>query len=145
VHQDIKNLNVQELKNGWKADYSSGPDASVEMEFHFSVRADSNPQCDVKAEDGTEISHSLVIELIVAEEVAPISRPSHATPTGAARVLRMNFNLPVTERSGLGVSWDEEQPPLYEHVPASPPGYGGTEEYTGPAIPDYVELETLRE
>jgi arrestin-related trafficking adapter 1 len=145
AHEDIKNLNIQELKTGWKADYTSGPDSSVEMEFPFSVWADSNPQCDVKAEDGTEISHSLVIELIVAEEVAPITKPSHATPTGAARVLRMNFNLPITERSGLGVSWDEEQPPLYENVPASPPGFGGTEEYTGPAIPDYDELETLRD
>lgn len=104
AHEDIKNLNIQELKTGWKADYTSGPDSSVEMEFPFSVWADSNPQCDVKAEDGTEISHSLVIELIVAEEVAPITKHSHATPTGAARVLRMNFNLPITERSGLGVS-----------------------------------------
>jgi hypothetical protein len=145
AHQDIKTLNMQELKSGWKADYSSGADASIEVEFPFSVRADSNPQCDVKAADGTETSHSLVIELIVAEEVAPISRASHATPTGAARVLRMNFNVPVTERSGMGVSWDEEQPPLYENVPASPPSYGGNEEYTGPAIPDYEELETLRE
>jgi arrestin-related trafficking adapter 1 len=144
VHQDVKILNTQELKNGWKADYASGAEGSVEMEFRFSIRADSKPQCDVKAADGTEISHSLVVEMIVAEEVAPITKPSHATPTGAARVLRMNFNVPVTERSGLGVSWDEEQPPLYENVPASPPGYGGTEEYTGPAIPDYEELETLR-
>lgn len=147
VHQDIKVLNIQELKSGWKADYYAGADASVEIEFPFSLRADSNPQSDVKAEDGTEISHSLTIELIVAEEVTPISRPSHATPTGAARVLRMNFNVPVTERGGLGVSWDEEQPPLYEDVPASPPGYGGTtvEDYTGPPIPDYEELETMRE
>ena len=45
------------------------------------------------------------------------------TPTGAARVLRMQFNLNVTERCGLGISWDEEMPPVYEDVPASPPGY----------------------
>lgn len=145
AHQDVKTLNIQELKSGWKADYSSGPDASIEVEFPISIRTDSHPQCDVKAEDGTEISHAIVIELIVVEEVAPISKPSQATPTGAARVLRMNFNLPVTERSGLGVSWDEEQPPLYENVPASPPKYGRTEEYVGAAIPDYEELETLRE
>jgi arrestin-related trafficking adapter 1 len=117
------------------------------MEFPFSVRADSRPQCDVKAGDGTEVSHTLVIEMIIAEEVAPIARPTHATSTGAARVLRMNFNIILTERSGMGVSWDEEQPPLYENVPESPPGYGRTEvsDYVGAPIPDYEELETLRD
>jgi arrestin-related trafficking adapter 1 len=133
------------MKTGWKADYSSGPDGSIELEFPFSIRADTHPICDVKAEDGTEISHSLVIELIVAEEVAPLRKPHQAQPTGAARVLRMNFNITVTERGGLGISWDEEQPPLYEDVPASPPRYGKSEEYTGAPIPDYEELEDLRE
>ena len=31
--------------------------------------------------------------------------------------------LILTERSGMGISWDEEMPPMYEDVPASPPGY----------------------
>ena len=144
AHQEVRTLNFDEMKTGWKADYNAGPDASVEVEFPFSMRADSQPICDVKAEDGTEISHTLTIELIVAEEVASLRKPYQSTPTGAARVLRMNFNITVTERSGLGISWDEEQPPLYENVPASPPGYGKTEEYTGAPIPDYEELEMIR-
>lgn len=44
----------------------------------------------------------------------------------------MHFNVVVSEREGLGISWDEEQPPLYEDVPASPPTYGQTEE-----LPEY--------
>lgn len=45
-------------------------------------------------------------------------------PTGAARVLRMQFKLPVTERSGLGIAWDDEVPPTYEDVNTlSPPTY----------------------
>ncbi|KGR16330.1 hypothetical protein MG3_01055 [Candida albicans P78048] len=45
-------------------------------------------------------------------------------PTGAARVLRMQFKLPVTERSGLGIAWDDEVPPTYEDVSTlSPPTY----------------------
>ncbi|KAI5951947.1 LDB19 [Candida jiufengensis] len=45
-------------------------------------------------------------------------------PTGAARVLRMQFKLPVTERSGLGIAWDDEVPPTYEDVRTlSPPNY----------------------
>ncbi|RCK63300.1 Protein LDB19 [Candida viswanathii] len=46
-------------------------------------------------------------------------------PTGAARVLRMQFKLPITERSGLGIAWDDEVPPTYEDVSnLSPPTYG---------------------
>lgn len=46
------------------------------------------------------------------------------TPSGAARVLRMQFKLPFTERSGLGIAWDDEVPPTYEDIRAlSPPTY----------------------
>ncbi|EMG49671.1 LDB19 Protein LDB19 [Candida maltosa Xu316] len=45
-------------------------------------------------------------------------------PTGAARVLRMQFKLPITERSGLGIAWDDEVPPTYQDVSSlSPPTY----------------------
>ena len=36
----------------------------------------------------------------------------------------MQFKIVVTERAGMGISWDEEMPPMYEDVPVSPPGYG---------------------
>ncbi|AAS51517.1 ACR291Cp [Eremothecium gossypii ATCC 10895] len=46
------------------------------------------------------------------------------TPTGAARVLRMQFKLTMTERSGLGISWDDEVPPKYQQVKfLYPPSY----------------------
>ncbi len=45
-------------------------------------------------------------------------------PTGVARVLRMQFKVVLTERSGLGVSWDDEVPPTYNAVHTlSPPTY----------------------
>ncbi|CDR44701.1 CYFA0S15e01706g1_1 [Cyberlindnera fabianii] len=45
-------------------------------------------------------------------------------PTGSARVLRMQFKLNITERSGLGIAWDDEVPPMYGDVSAlSPPTY----------------------
>ncbi|KAL3234505.1 Protein LDB19 [Nakaseomyces bracarensis] len=47
-----------------------------------------------------------------------------SVPTGAARVLRMQFRINVTERSGLGISWDEEVPPMYHDIKLlSPPSY----------------------
>lgn len=144
-HSEVRTLNMGELKNGWKCDYSAVEGSgSIEMEFPFSIRADINPLCDMKAEDGTEVSHSLVVEMIVAEELAPLKKPSQVTPTGAARVLRMHFNTTVTERGGLGISWDEEQPPLYENVPASPPGYSKADDFDVRSIPDYQELDGMR-
>ncbi len=143
-HQDVRTIGTDEIKTGWKSDYTT-PDGSVDLEFPFGIRPDAKPICDMKTEDGTEVSHVLVVEMIVAEEFAPIKKPNQVTPTGAARVLRMHFSTTVTERSGLGISWDEEQPPLYENVPASPPGYqhGETNDYLGPSIPDYEDLEPL--
>lgn len=47
-----------------------------------------------------------------------------SVPTGAARVLRMQFRILITERSGLGISWDEEVPPIYQDIKLlSPPSY----------------------
>lgn len=142
AHSDVRTIGSEEIKSGWKCDYSSET-GSIEMEFPFGIRPDAIPNCDVKAEDGTEVSHALIVEMIVAEEFAPIRKPAQVTPTGAARVLRMHFNIVVTERSGLGISWDEEQPPLYDDVPASPPSYASNTPYEGEPIPNYEELETL--
>jgi len=142
AHQDVRILGSDELKQGWKGDYS-GPDGMIEMDFSFGIQPNSRPICDLKAQDGTEVSHVLIVEMIVTEEYAPISRPKQATPTGTARVLRMHFNVVVTERGGLGISWDEEQPPLYENVPGSPPGYVYDESYNAQPIPDYEDLSPL--
>lgn len=141
-HQDTRTIGSNELKSGWKADYTS-TDGEIELEFPFGIRPDAHPVCDMKTEDGTEVSHVLVVEMIVAEELAPLKKPNQTTPTGAARVLRMHFNITVTERAGMGISWDEESPPLYENVPVSPPAYANTELYNGEPIPDYDDLLPL--
>ena len=141
-HQDVRMLAMDELKTGWKSDYS-GPDGTIEIEFPLAIQSNNPPICSMKSADGTTVSHILVVEMIVAEEFVPGKKPSQAAPTGAARVLRMHFNLTVTERAGLGISWDEEQPPLYENVPASPPAYITAHVYEGEPIPDYDELTPL--
>ena len=65
--------------------------------------------------------------MVVGEEVAPVKKPGQKTPTGVARVLRMQVEVKVTERGGLGVSWDEEMPPTYADVEGRPPGYRSEE------------------
>lgn len=69
----------------------------------------------IKSNDGSKSSNGQIMPKIVS------------VATGAARVLRMQFRLNVTERSGLGISWDEEVPPIYQDVKHSaPPNYDTT-------------------
>lgn len=151
LHQETRIIGHNEEKNGWKTDFDTAG-GEIGMQFEASINPTTNPVCDMDAPGGLEVKHNLVIELIVAEEFCPNRNTRQITPTGAARVLRMQFNLHVTERSGLGISWDEEMPPVYEDVPASPPGYtrpddtrSVMEDYQGSPLPlpDYDDLERM--
>ncbi|PGH11884.1 hypothetical protein AJ80_06949 [Polytolypa hystricis UAMH7299] len=181
LHQDTRIIGHNEEKNGWKTDFDTAG-GEITMEFEAGVKLGCNPVCDVSANhhnrhhnnnnngpdnsttnqdspiNHLEVKHNLVIELIVAEEICSHKSTKLATPTGAARVLRMLFHLNLTERSGLGISWDEEMPPVYNDVPASPPGYtfgdgdfaihrpsAAIEAYMGSPLqlPEYEELEAM--
>ncbi|SLM36416.1 arrestin (or s-antigen) n-terminal domain protein [Lasallia pustulata] len=144
LHQDNRVIGGEDMKNGWKTDFDS-PGGLIEMEFMASIKPGSNPLCDVETPTGFTVTHNLVIELIVAEEYCTNKNTKLVTPTGTARVLRMQFTLVLTERSGMGISWDEETPPTYEDVPTSPPGYQkmGMEDYNGEPFP-YEELDSMR-
>jgi hypothetical protein len=126
LHDEMRVIAHQDVKNGWKSDFEEG---NVDVEFKAAVNTALKPLCDVESPNGLSVTHNLVIEMVVAEEWAPLKKPNQATPTGSARVLRMQFHIILTERSGLGVSWDEEQPPMYEDVPASPPTYTQMEDF----------------
>ena len=154
-NEDIKKVGDDELKSGWKTDFDTqGGEIMLEFDAALSMRSKERAVCDVDSPAGLRVSHTLVIELIVAEEYCPNKNKGIITPTGAARILRMSFKLTVTERAGMGISWDEETPPVYEDVPDSPPGYGSAdrddgafggammEDYHGPAL-EYVDLERL--
>jgi hypothetical protein len=122
-HEDTRVVGEGDIdyhKTPWKCDFEAG---EVDAEFNCSVKALKKPVGDVEAENGLSITHSLILEMVVAEEWIPKHKPREVTPTGAARILRTQFHVVLSERSGLGISWDEETPPIYEDVPASPPGY----------------------
>jgi len=136
LHEEVRGLGGNELRDGWKTDFDSG---TIELEFPIRCSGTVPPLCDVVVSptSGLAVTHALIVELVVAEEWAPNKRPNSATPTGAARVLRMQFQITMTERSGMGISWDEEQPPMYEDVPGSPPIYKlstSLKDYTGPPL-----------
>ncbi|GAO15281.1 uncharacterized protein UV8b_04905 [Ustilaginoidea virens] len=137
-------LAEKQMHEGWKSDYS-GNDGTVEFEFDYSLAQlrtarnarDAKYACDLRTDDGTEVSHALQIELIVSKEFAPEGKPHLAAQTGTGRILRMHFAVNLTEYPGMGVSWDNEAPPVYQDVPPSPPGY--------PCEPpiEYEDLEEL--
>ncbi|KAK4988248.1 Endocytosis regulator [Elasticomyces elasticus] len=131
-----RDLGAEDLKQGWKSDFDDG---TIEMEFKAMLNTALKPQCDMESPNGFKVSHSLVLEMVIAEEWAPNRKPKNSTPTGAARVLRTQFNLAVTERTGMGISWDDEMPPMYEDVPPSPPVYHPIKDYHGDDLHEDVE------
>ena len=145
-HNDTRPLGSQDLKPCWKSDFTSPSDGVIEAEFPASIKPSTSPVCDIEAPTGLSVKHALVVEMVVGEEVAPIRKPGQTTPTGIARVLRMQFAVVVTERGGLGISWDEEQPPVYEDVPGSPPSYAcaRVDDFEGELEDGEGELEVLR-
>ena len=138
LHQETRSLGTTDITSGWKTDFDTQGGA-VSQEFTAAIKSNSHPACDVTSPTGLEVSHSMIVEIVVSEEEVGVK--GRVIPTGSARVLRMQFKLVVTERSGMGISWDEEQPPLYEDVPNSPPGYERIEDFEG----DLDNEETLRD
>ena len=133
AHTKSRAIGSDDLKGGWKTDFSPSA-ASVEMEISMSVNPAKKPVCDVNdPQDGIAVSHTLTVELIVAEEVRG-GRGNSWVPTGTARVLRTQHHILMSERTGMGISWDEEQPPMYEDVPESPPWY--PQDTRNPPAPD---------
>lgn len=149
---DARVLGEKHIYEGWKSDYSPS-DGHVEFDFNYGVFAQQAAQharresqhatggyaCDTRSRDGTEVSHALMIEMVVSKEWAPIGKPHLATQTGTGRILRMHYHVLLTDCPGLGVSWDNEAPPVYQDVPPSPPAY--PDEDRCPV--DYESLEPL--
>lgn len=138
---EVRLLGEKNLHEGWKSDYS-GTDGTVDFEFDYAVnqrrsKGELKYACDTKTRDGTQTTHSLLIEMVVSKEFAPAGRPNHSAQTGTGRILRMQFNVVLTDHPGLGISWDEEAPPTYQDVPPSPPNY------VEPGLIEYDDLETL--
>ncbi|KAL9054439.1 MAG: hypothetical protein Q9162_004161 [Coniocarpon cinnabarinum] len=122
--QEERVLAKDEMFDGWKKDLSGDGIFETEFTIVLAPKGEFKPRalCDVETQNGTiRITHSLVVELVVAEEWQNNTQPNKYGPTGQARVLRCQFGLKVSERAGLGISWDEEEPPLYEDMTQGPP------------------------
>lgn len=119
------------LFSGWKASYAGPTDSSVDLELEYALNKHARYSCDLHhaaaAAGGnnatTEVTHQLMLEMVVSQECAPVGKPGLLTQTGVGRILRMHFGTVLTERGGIGISWDNEAPPIYQDVPPSPPAY----------------------
>ncbi|KAK0704626.1 hypothetical protein B0H67DRAFT_498989 [Lasiosphaeris hirsuta] len=123
MRTETRIIGEKTLFSGWKSNYSSATDSSVEFELEYSLAKHAKSVCDTKSRDGTEITHQLMVEMVVSQEWAPVNKPALVTHTGVGRILRMHFATVLTERAGIGISWDNEAPPIYQDVPPSPPAY----------------------
>lgn len=123
VRSDTRVIGEKTLFNGWKSNYTSATDSYVELELEYDVAKHARSACDTKSQDGTEVTHQLMVEMVVSQEWAPVNKPGLVTHTGVGRILRMHFGTILTERGGIGISWDNEAPPIYQDVPPSPPAY----------------------
>ena len=131
AHTSSRCIGQGEFSRGWKSDFVENV---VEGEFTAAVNKNVRSCCDVEVTGGISIAHNLYMEAIISQERVLDIHAAGGTLTGINRVLRCNFGVQLTEKSGLGISWDEEAPPLYEDVPASPPTYAQMIDYTGPAL-----------
>ncbi|OAA63545.1 arrestin n-terminal domain containing protein [Niveomyces insectorum RCEF 264] len=134
---DTRVIGEKTLLSGWKSNYAGPDDSVVELELDYALGKHCKYTCDTRTRDGgVEVTHQLMVEMVVSQEWAPASKPSMVTQTGVGRILRMHFNDVLTERGGIGVSWDNEAPPIYQDVPPSPPSYS---EEISPAITEQIE------
>lgn len=130
-HTNTRCIGQGEFSRGWKSDFVEN---IVEGEFTAAVNRNVKSCCDVEVTGGISVTHKLYMEAVISQERVSDLHVTRGTLTGTNRVLRCNFGVQLTEKSGLGISWDEEAPPLYEDVPASPPTYAQMIDYTGPAL-----------
>ncbi|KAK3494117.1 uncharacterized protein B0T23DRAFT_403157 [Neurospora hispaniola] len=135
--------------SGWKSSYSSATDSHIELELdYFISKSHASPAvCDTRwTAPGTstshEVSHQLMVEMVVSQEWAPVGKPNLVTHTGVGRILRMHFSSILTERGGIGISWDNEAPPIYQDVPESPPAYSELM-MAGESMDGVMESDTL--
>ncbi|OIW22781.1 hypothetical protein CONLIGDRAFT_586634 [Coniochaeta ligniaria NRRL 30616] len=136
---DSRVIGEKTVFSGWKSNYNSVTDSAVELELDYFLSKHAKYNCNTKSRDGTEVTHQLMVEMVVSQEWAPLSKPTMVTQTGVGRILRMHFQTVLTERAGLGISWDNEAPPVYQDVPPSPPSYSAETRLVGDAIDDVIE------
>ncbi|KAF7557824.1 hypothetical protein G7Z17_g379 [Cylindrodendrum hubeiense] len=113
------------LYSEWKENEADG---TAEMEFGFKIRQNAHgPDIayshDTNSPDGTEVTHALVVELVLVKEHFPAGKPHLAIRTGVGRILRFNYKVTLADGPNTASGWVVENLPCYQDEWSSPPDY----------------------
>ena len=97
-NQDVKVLTCGELRSGWNIETAADETGIEKAWASVTIVIDiASASCDVDNGNGIKVTHALLVEIIVGEEVWNPSLGNKSKgnwqATGIARVLRMSFNL----------------------------------------------------
>ncbi|GMM35906.1 hypothetical protein DASC09_032310 [Saccharomycopsis crataegensis] len=87
---------------------------------HANCSTDISDNCNEKQH--FSVSHRLFIDIEITDEY---EKKNPLSQSVMAKIMKMNFPITLTERSGATVAWDEEVPPTYSIVKGQmpPPQY----------------------
>lgn len=122
------------IYSGWNSDDMLG---TLDMEFAFSLKKAKgraiNYAHDTGHGDEVEVTHALVVELMLVKEYFPKGRPDLSIRTGVARILRSQHRVVLSDFARVSNVPVDECLPFYQELYPSPPIYeddGSMEETT---------------
>ncbi|KAJ9419331.1 hypothetical protein QL093DRAFT_2359081 [Fusarium oxysporum] len=111
------------IKDGWALDGTAG-NSKANMGFDYTIK-NRQPQkdrpgfaCDNKWAGGFEISHRLHVWFCLSLE-----RSQSAKKGFTERVMRVSYDVILTDPTSKDLDWGPHVPPTYEEVGGSPPDY----------------------
>ncbi|OLL26310.1 hypothetical protein NEOLI_000387 [Neolecta irregularis DAH-3] len=105
VHEEKKIVGAGRISKGFKYIDAQKSECHMEFEFFSGQEAAS----DVSGPSGIEISHDMTLDFTVL-----LARKGAGLST---RVLSMKCPVVISSRPGMGISWDNETPPMYGTIP----------------------------
>ncbi|KAH7152697.1 hypothetical protein EDB81DRAFT_945668 [Dactylonectria macrodidyma] len=131
VRRKTRTLREKGIYGGWEENEAEG---TAEVGFDFNIRPRSNgPEpaysYDTKSLDGTEVTHALVIELVLVKEHFPQGQLHLAIRTGVGRILRLTYRVALADDQSMDLGRAVESLPCYQDEWSSPPGYFDEESF----------------
>lgn len=112
------------IYSGWNSDDTLG---TLAMEFAFSLKKTKGRAINYTHDTGhrneVEVTHALVVELVLVKEYFPKGRPDQSIRTGVARILRTQYRVVLSDYARVSNLPVDECLPLYQELFPSPPIY----------------------
>ncbi|KAM0425834.1 hypothetical protein ACHAPT_008772 [Fusarium lateritium] len=112
------------IYSGWNSDDTLG---TLDMEFSVSMKKAKGRLINYTHDTGhgseAEVTHALVVELVLVKEYFPKGRPDLAIRTGVARILRSQHRVVLSDYARVSNLPADECLPFYQELFPSPPIY----------------------